>query len=89
MKKINFNFILYRCMRISGWVLLLMIIVYFISGYALVEKYGFEKLMAHKNAWYWHSIMTIPFLIALFLHIFPVFYFAIKKDPKNFYKRVF
>jgi uncharacterized BrkB/YihY/UPF0761 family membrane protein len=75
-------------MKISGWILLLMIIIYFVSGYALVREYGFDRLMSHKDAWKWHNLLTIPFFIALFIHIFPVFYFA-SKDPKNFWKKLF
>jgi len=88
MNKFNLDKTLYKSVKISGWLLLLMLIVYFVSGYALVKEYGFDRLMSHKNAWKWHSMLALPFLTVLLLHIFPSFYFA-AKDPKNFWKRLF
>jgi hypothetical protein len=84
MKKMNLNVILHKCAIISGWILLVMIIIFFISGYALVHEYGFDRLMNHKTAWHWHSTLAIPFLILLFLHVFPAIYFKIRKILKKF-----
>lgn len=79
MKKFNVNVFLHKCTEISGWVLLVMILGFFISGYALVHEYGFDRLMSHKTAFKWHSLLAIPFLAVLILHVFPPIYFKIKK----------
>lgn len=66
---------------ISGWLLLVILILYFISGYAIVHKYGMEYLMNNEHAWFWHQYLTIPFFIFLFLHIIPYYY--VRKQIKK------
>ena len=65
--------------RITRWFLLLFIILQFISGYAMVGKYGFEKILPQDFAAKLHLTLDIPTLILLFIHCFPSIYFIIKK----------
>lgn len=83
MKKLNIDSILHKCVRISGWLLFVMIIIYFISGYALVHEHGFDKLLARKYARMLHCVMDIPFLILLVMHVFPNIYFRVKRFFKK------
>ena len=72
---------LYKIANISGWLLLVMLILYFISGYAMVHKYGMEGLMNASHAKNWHTYLALPFLIFLFLHIVP--YYVVRKQVKK------
>ncbi|HSA05654.1 MAG TPA: hypothetical protein P5556_00585 [Candidatus Gastranaerophilales bacterium] len=74
---------LLKIAKISGWLLLLLIIFYFISGYAMVKEYGFEHLMHKSSAWALHKYMAIPFLIFLVLHIVP--YYVVRKQVKRLF----
>ena len=75
------NHTLLKIANVSGWLLLLILIFYFISGYALVQEYGFDRLMHNYSAWTLHKYMTIPFLIFLVLHIVP--YYVVKNQVKR------
>lgn len=74
---------LYKLGEISGWLLVVMLFLYFTSGYAMVHKYGMNSLMSGSQAWFWHSCLTLPFIIILFLHITP--YYIVRKQLKKFF----
>ena len=65
----------------SGWILLSLLVFYFVSGYAIVHKYGMDSLMNNSQAWFWHKYLTIPFFVFLLLHIVP--YFVVRKQVKK------
>ena len=88
MSKININALLYKIQKISGWLLFVMLIIYFVSGYAMVHKYGLNAIITRKDARFWHTVLACPFFIATFAHIFPSIYFA-AKNPKSFWKKLF
>lgn len=74
---------LYKIADISGWILLALLVLYFISGYAMVHKYGMQYLMNNAHAWSWHRYLTIPFFIFLVLHIVP--YYVVRKQLKKMF----
>ncbi len=76
------NKYLLKIAGISGWLLLAMLVFYFVSGYAIVHKYGLDSIMSNSQAWFWHKYLTIPFFIFLILHIVP--YFIVRKQVKKF-----
>jgi len=76
------NKTLLKIAEFSGWMLLVMLILYFISGYAMVREYGMDALMTKHRAWIWHKYLAVPFLIFLFLHIVP--YYVVRKQIKKF-----
>ncbi len=73
---------LLKIANISGWILLIILLLYFISGYAMVRQYGMDALMTRPHAWFWHKYLTVPFLIFLVLHIVP--YYIVRKQIKRF-----
>lgn len=77
------NKILYKIANISGWILLVILCLYFISGYAMVREYGMDALLSRKNAHVCHEILALPFFIALILHVVP--YYMIKKQLKRLF----
>ena len=75
------NKTLLKIAHIAGWVLLIIILFYLISGYAMVKEYGLEHLMHRKSAWSMHKLLAIPLIAALVLHIVP--YYIVRKQVKR------
>lgn len=75
------NKTLLKIAGISGWALLAMLVLYFISGYAMVHRYGMDALMNKSQAWFWHKCLTVPFFVFLALHIAP--YYIVRKQVKR------
>lgn len=59
--------------KLTNWLLLIMTILYFVSGFALVRDFGFEHIMSRHVALFLHKNMAFPFLILLLIHISPMF----------------
>lgn len=59
---------------ISGWLLLAVLVLYFISGYAMMREHGMETLMNRQSASWLHNFLIAPFFVFLFLHIVPYYY---------------
>lgn len=72
---------LLKIANISGWLLLIILILYFISGYSMVHKYGMDVLMSKSQAWSWHTYLALPFLVFLLLHIVP--HYVVRKQVKR------
>ncbi len=60
-----------------------MVILYVISGYAILHKYGIDAVMTKSHAWFWHKYLTIPFFVFLVLHIVP--YYVVRKQVKRLF----
>lgn len=70
---------IFRVSKFSGWVLAILILLYFISGYGI--RRGFmDPVLAKKMHEKWLLIPTIIFFI---LHIFPYLEFKIRKWSKK------
>lgn len=65
---------LFKIAKISGWMLIIVLVLYFISGYAMIHKYGMDVLMTRSQAHSWHNYLAIPLLTLLLLHIAPYYY---------------
>ncbi|MEI8378098.1 MAG: hypothetical protein WCF95_06135 [bacterium] len=59
--------------RWSAYLLLVIIVLYFITGYAMVESNQFfDYIHLDKElAFYMHKQLTIPFCVCMILHILP------------------
>jgi hypothetical protein len=64
---------LFALSRFSAYLLLLIIILYFVTGYAMVESNQFfDYLHLDKElAFYMHRELTVPFCVCMILHILP------------------
>lgn len=62
---------LFKLAKISGWMLLIILFLYFVSGYAMVHEFGMDKVLHRHQAYVLHKILAIPFLVCLILHIMP------------------
>ncbi|RLJ00236.1 MAG: hypothetical protein DRP03_01155 [Candidatus Aenigmatarchaeota archaeon] len=65
---------LLRTGRVCGYILLLFILLYLITGFSITGKFGFHKIINKNLALLIHLNMEIPFLIVLILHVFPHLY---------------
>jgi len=75
-----FTKILFKLHRISGWVLLVLTILYLVSGYGLTKQ-----IIPYSLAIKLHTqILEIPFLVFLILHcLFPLVNFLKKKIKRK------
>lgn len=55
--------------RINSWVLLLLVMLYIITGFGITGGYGFNMIFEPEASLYLHSSLTMPFLIALVIHV--------------------
>jgi succinate dehydrogenase/fumarate reductase cytochrome b subunit len=67
--------ILFKLHRISGWVLLFLVFLFFLSGYGMTKQIINPVLAAKIHNYF----LPIPFLIFLFLHCLFPFKILIKK----------
>jgi len=65
--------------EITRWFLLLFIILFFISGYSMVGKFGLEGVLPRNLAIKIHATLDIPTLLLLLIHCCPRIYFRLKR----------
>ena len=68
--------------RIIGWILIFLLLIQLIVGFALIDKYRMARLISISNARIIHSV-TIPVLIVLFLIHSAFSFWFIYKTNKN------
>ena len=79
MPKHTSHYYLLKLARLSGWLLLPMVIIYIGTGFALCGMLGFSKWMDLRTALRIHQIFDWP-LVALFLvHASVTSYFAMRR----------
>ena len=73
------HYYLLKLARLSGWLLLPLVIIYIGTGFALCGKLGFSRWMDNEKALIIHQIFDWP-LVALFLaHATITSYFAMRR----------
>lgn len=75
--------ILVKINRICAWLLLPFVLIFFITGTAIVGKYGFNKFIEPNFAFKLHSFLTIPGFICFLTHSSLSVFFAIKRLSKR------
>jgi succinate dehydrogenase/fumarate reductase cytochrome b subunit len=76
MPKHNLNYYLLKLARLTGWLLLPIMLVYIATGFALCGILGFGRLIDSQTAVAIHKFFDWP-LVALFLvHVSVTIYFA-------------
>jgi len=89
MAKKNINYYLVKTARISGWLLLPLMIVYIITGFALCGKWGFSRLLDQNMALLIHQIFDWPLVVIFLVHASVTGYLSmrrwgwIKKPTRN------
>lgn len=77
--KIKIQRFLLKINRYSAWLLLPVIIIYLISGFAMTGRYGFNKLINARVGLTLHNFFHLPLIILFVIHVGISIYFASKR----------
>jgi cytochrome b subunit of formate dehydrogenase len=79
MPKKNIHYYLLKTARLAGWLLLPLMVLYILTGFALCGMLGMGRLMDLQTALYIHRLFDWP-LVALFLiHASITIYFSFRR----------
>ena len=65
-RSVTFYFV--RISRVAAWLLLVVLLLYMVSGYALCGRYGADRLMDSQLALAIHDDLDVPFFVLLAVH---------------------
>ncbi|MCY3021467.1 MAG: hypothetical protein NTW87_20825 [Planctomycetota bacterium] len=65
--------------RLSGWLLLLLILVYLVTGYAMCDRYECKRIIGLENAQIVHREFDLLLLYAFVIHVIVSVYFAFRR----------
>jgi len=77
----SFGYYVVKTMRFTGWLLLAMMVLYIVSGYALVPEFGCDRLMSTRTAEALHIAWKLDrLLVPVFaVHSFGAMYLAFRR----------
>jgi len=84
----NFQHILVKTARLSGWLLFFAVLLYIVTGFVLCGEPGFSGLCDPRTALAIHKVFEWPLVAVFFVHSCITIYFAfrrwgwIKKRPR-------
>ena len=73
------NFVLLKMVRWSGWLLLLVVMLFLLTGYIMDGRYGFGKLLDEKSALTFHRMLHLPLIVLVLAHCLPAVYLAFRR----------
>ncbi len=73
------NFYLTKTVRVTGWILFFIMLLFIITGFALCGKLGFTKLMSTQDALTIHKIFDFPLVLLFLTHSLPAIYLAFRR----------
>lgn len=79
MAKKSVNFYLVKAVRISGWVLFFIMVLFITTGFALCGKFGFNKVMSTQDALTIHKIFDMPLILFFLVHSLIGIYLALRR----------
>lgn len=71
--------ILLKTVRWSSWPLLVLLLLFFLTGYAITGQYGLDRLMDEKSALAWHRLLHLPLALLTLVHSVPAVYLAMQR----------
>ena len=75
--------ILTKLNRICAWLLIPLILLFFISGFAITGKYGLNEIIEPNRALRMHSKLAMPTFVCFFIHTGISIFCAIKRWKKK------
>ena len=80
-KRRTFGYYVIKAVRISGWFLLVLMLIYISSGYALRGEFGLDRLMTTRTAEILHLSPKLdrPLVIAFLIHVAGAGYLSMKR----------
>jgi hypothetical protein len=79
MARKNIHYYLIKTVRISGWLLLPLMILYIISGFAILGDFGLNRLIEPNAAKLIHSDFSWPLVVLFLVHSLVAIYFALRR----------
>ena len=73
------NRLLLKTARASGWVLMGLVALFLVTGYALSGKYGFDRIVGEQTALAVHKIFDWPLILFFVAHTATSIYFAMRR----------
>jgi len=73
------SYYLMKTGRFTGWVLLVLILTYLSTGYAMCDKYELKRVISVENAQIIHRAFDLALLYAFLLHAGVSVYFAFRR----------
>lgn len=74
-----FGWYVVKAVRLSGWVLLVLMIVFTATGYGLTGKYGFTRLIGKRVSEVLHYELDEVLLVVLALHVAAAAWLAMRR----------
>jgi len=78
-ERVTVTRVLLRIARFSGWVLLFLVGLFLVTGYAMSGKYGFDRLVGEQTALTIHKIFDWPLILFFVAHAATSIYFAMRR----------
>ena len=79
MPKRTTTFYLVKLSRVSAWLLLLLMLLYIVTGFALCGKYGVQRLIDTQFALLLHKIFDWPLVVLFLIHAGVSAYLALRR----------
>ena len=73
------HYVLDKIIRISSWPLLVVVIVFLVTGYAMSGQYGLGALLAATPALALHKLLHGTLVVLLVVHALPATYLAFRR----------
>jgi succinate dehydrogenase/fumarate reductase cytochrome b subunit len=79
MARKSVNLYLTKIVRITGWVLFFIMLLFITTGFALCGKYGFNRMISTQDALTIHKIFDLPLIFIFLVHSLIAIYLAFRR----------
>ncbi|HUT09323.1 MAG TPA: hypothetical protein VMY42_02410 [Thermoguttaceae bacterium] len=79
MPKKNIHYYLIKTARISGWLLLPLMLLYLVTGFAIIGQFGLNELIEPNKARFIHQDFLWPLTALFLIHASITIYFAFRR----------
>ena len=73
------NYYLVKIIRLTGWLLFFLVLVYIVSGYAMCGEFGFDRLIEPQQALTFHKALDVPLVVLFLMHSVPSIHLALRR----------
>ncbi len=75
----NTTYYLVKTVRVTGWLLFLLVLLYLVTGFSLCGEYGVQSLISSQSALAVHKVFEWPLVVVFTLHSSITIYFAMRR----------
>ncbi|HOW65033.1 MAG TPA: hypothetical protein P5186_14585 [Candidatus Paceibacterota bacterium] len=68
-----------KTVRWSGWLLLLIVLFFFLTGYIMSGRFELDRLLDEKTALALHKLLHMPLMLLMVVHTVPAVYLAMQR----------